>query len=339
MPRCSCIGAICFWWACPARERRRSAGSSPGGWAGLRRRRHRARAAARRVDPDDIRDRGRGELSRPRAGGARRPRASQQDIVLATGGGVVLRPANRERLKTNGTVVYLHAEPPRPWNARVGRSRHRPLLNNTTDQLARLRELYGIRDVALPRGRRLRRRVRARRPGAVHRAARGRAARRRPCRDRRHAHVDVALGERSYPIAIGSRHPHARRRAPRRAASVAPRGHRLEPGGRAALARAPAREPRPRRHRGAGAADPRRRGAQELDDAARRAHPAARDRRPSARRRSSRWAAASSATSRIRRGDLPARACRSCRSRRRCWRRSTRRSAARPRSTTRWART
>jgi shikimate kinase len=69
----------------------------------------------------------------------------RKDIVLATGGGVVLRPANREALKVNGTVVYIHAEPPTLWE-RTRRSRHRPLLNNTTDQLGRLAELYGIRD-------------------------------------------------------------------------------------------------------------------------------------------------------------------------------------------------
>lgn len=67
------------------------------------------------------------------------------DIVLATGGGVVLRPVNREALKVNGTVVYIHAEPATVWE-RTRRSRHRPLLNNTTDQLGRLAELYGIRD-------------------------------------------------------------------------------------------------------------------------------------------------------------------------------------------------
>ena len=31
------------------------------------------------------------------------------NVVLSTGGGAVLRPGNRERLKDNGTVIYLHA--------------------------------------------------------------------------------------------------------------------------------------------------------------------------------------------------------------------------------------
>ncbi len=65
-------------------------------------------------------------------------------IVLATGGGAVLRPANRERLKANGTVVYLHAEPA-TLRERTRKNRHRPLLN-TADPLARLAELYAQRD-------------------------------------------------------------------------------------------------------------------------------------------------------------------------------------------------
>ena len=64
--------------------------------------------------------------------------------MLATGGGAVIRAANRERLKANGTVVYLHAEPAMAWQ-RVRKSVHRPLLN-TPDKLARLEELYRERD-------------------------------------------------------------------------------------------------------------------------------------------------------------------------------------------------
>ncbi len=66
-------------------------------------------------------------------------------IVLATGGGVVIRAVNRERLKENGTVVYLHAQPALVYQ-RVHTSRNRPLLN-TTDKLARLEQLYRERDV------------------------------------------------------------------------------------------------------------------------------------------------------------------------------------------------
>jgi shikimate kinase len=66
------------------------------------------------------------------------------DIVLSTGGGAVLRPANRLRLRENGTVIYLHAEPATLWS-RIRHSRNRPLLQ-TADPLARLAELYAQRD-------------------------------------------------------------------------------------------------------------------------------------------------------------------------------------------------
>ena len=48
-------------------------------------------------------------------------------VVVATGGGVVLRDANRQRLRTRGTVVYLEASPELILE-RAGRSRNRPLL-------------------------------------------------------------------------------------------------------------------------------------------------------------------------------------------------------------------
>lgn len=67
-----------------------------------------------------------------------------EGVVLSTGGGAVLRPANRLRLKENGTVVYLHAEPATLWT-RIRHSRNRPLLQ-TSDPLGRLAELYAQRD-------------------------------------------------------------------------------------------------------------------------------------------------------------------------------------------------
>ena len=66
------------------------------------------------------------------------------EVVLSTGGGAVLRPANRARLRENGTVVYLHADPASLWD-RVRHSRNRPLLQ-TSDPMSRLRELYAERD-------------------------------------------------------------------------------------------------------------------------------------------------------------------------------------------------
>lgn len=65
-------------------------------------------------------------------------------IVLATGGGAILDPANREALKTTGFVVYLHAQAPDLWQ-RTQQDRNRPLLR-TADPEARLRQLYVDRD-------------------------------------------------------------------------------------------------------------------------------------------------------------------------------------------------
>jgi len=70
--------------------------------------------------------------------------AGLRDIVLATGGGAVLDPANRVQLKKNGTVVYLTA--PAPILARrTARDRHRPLLR-TGDRLQRIEQLLGERE-------------------------------------------------------------------------------------------------------------------------------------------------------------------------------------------------
>ncbi|MBS0325888.1 MAG: shikimate kinase [Proteobacteria bacterium] len=65
-------------------------------------------------------------------------------IVLATGGGVVLREASRRHLRERGTVLYLHAPPEILWQ-RLRGSRHRPLLQ-TADPRSRLAELYAVRD-------------------------------------------------------------------------------------------------------------------------------------------------------------------------------------------------
>lgn len=70
--------------------------------------------------------------------------AQRVDIVLATGGGVVLRAANRARLKSGGTVLYLHANPETTWE-RTRHSKNRPLLQ-TADPLGRARQLYEQRD-------------------------------------------------------------------------------------------------------------------------------------------------------------------------------------------------
>jgi shikimate kinase len=66
------------------------------------------------------------------------------DVVLGTGGGVILNPDNRARLAANGFVIYLCAQPRDLW-LRTRHDKGRPLLQ-TADPLARLQELYKIRD-------------------------------------------------------------------------------------------------------------------------------------------------------------------------------------------------
>nr|WP_323054939.1 shikimate kinase [Dechloromonas sp. A34] len=70
--------------------------------------------------------------------------SSEENIVLATGGGVVLNPENRRRLHDTGWVVYLNV-PPALLYERTRHDRNRPLLQ-VADPLARLEELYAIRD-------------------------------------------------------------------------------------------------------------------------------------------------------------------------------------------------
>lgn len=66
------------------------------------------------------------------------------NIVLATGGGAVLSPANRTRLRQCGRVIYLRAAPEDLWR-RTRRDRNRPLLQ-TGNPLAKLKELHAQRD-------------------------------------------------------------------------------------------------------------------------------------------------------------------------------------------------
>ena len=69
---------------------------------------------------------------------------SGADIVLATGGGVVLNTENRARLHNTGWVVYLNV-PPALLFERTRHDRNRPLLR-VSDPLAKLEELHRQRD-------------------------------------------------------------------------------------------------------------------------------------------------------------------------------------------------
>ncbi|HSG02312.1 MAG TPA: shikimate kinase AroK [Marinobacterium sp.] len=68
----------------------------------------------------------------------------QDNIVLATGGGVVLRENNRKVLRERGFVIYLHASVDQQVE-RTARDKNRPLLQ-TENPRARLEELIRIRD-------------------------------------------------------------------------------------------------------------------------------------------------------------------------------------------------
>jgi shikimate kinase len=70
--------------------------------------------------------------------------ATAADLVLATGGGAILDPANRAVLAASGVVVYLNA-PPNLLFERTRHDRNRPLLR-VADPLAKIGELFVIRD-------------------------------------------------------------------------------------------------------------------------------------------------------------------------------------------------
>ena len=70
--------------------------------------------------------------------------AEPQPRVIATGGGSVLRPANRAAMKAGATVVYLHTQPD-DLARRLSRDTARPLLQ-VADPRQRLRDLYAVRD-------------------------------------------------------------------------------------------------------------------------------------------------------------------------------------------------
>jgi len=64
--------------------------------------------------------------------------------VIATGGGTVLRRANREQLRAHGQVVYLRSTPEELYR-RLRHDTQRPLLQ-VADPQERLRSMYAQRD-------------------------------------------------------------------------------------------------------------------------------------------------------------------------------------------------
>jgi len=70
--------------------------------------------------------------------------AQQPACVLATGGGAVLREANRDALRRHCDVVYLRCAPEELYR-RLRNDTQRPLLQ-VADPLGRLREMHAQRD-------------------------------------------------------------------------------------------------------------------------------------------------------------------------------------------------
>jgi shikimate kinase len=66
------------------------------------------------------------------------------NAIVSTGGGVVLRPANRQRLHERAHVIYLNSSPEELFR-RLRHDTSRPLLQ-VADPLDRLRELFSVRD-------------------------------------------------------------------------------------------------------------------------------------------------------------------------------------------------
>lgn len=70
--------------------------------------------------------------------------SQRPEIVMATGGGAVMREVNRQLLRERGTVVYL-ATTVEQQIRRTSRDRNRPLLQNANPEQV-LRDLFAVRD-------------------------------------------------------------------------------------------------------------------------------------------------------------------------------------------------
>ncbi|MFY0989422.1 shikimate kinase AroK [Halomonas sp. C05BenzN] len=67
-----------------------------------------------------------------------------ENVVIATGGGAVLREENRRALRERGTVIYLFTTVEQQLR-RTAKDRNRPLLQRP-DREAVLREMFALRD-------------------------------------------------------------------------------------------------------------------------------------------------------------------------------------------------
>ena len=67
----------------------------------------------------------------------------KNNLVISTGGGIVLNPDNIDSLEQNGLLICLDADPEEIYR-RVSREQHRPLLE-VSDPLKKIRELLDFR--------------------------------------------------------------------------------------------------------------------------------------------------------------------------------------------------
>ena len=153
MPRFRCTGAICFWSDCPVRESPRSARQLARRLRNaLRRRRCRTGASAGRLDSDHLRNRRRGRIPRPRGGGRWPSSRSSRASCCPRAAALCCAPANRARLKENGTgdlsarrpgstlgARTPQPEPPAAAVRRPARASRRALCASATRSIARSR--------------------------------------------------------------------------------------------------------------------------------------------------------------------------------------------------------
>ena len=71
--------------------------------------------------------------------------SQMSNIILATGGGIVILTKNREILKNAGLVVYLYSSVEQLLR-RTAKSKTRPLLENSTDRRKTITDLLEVRD-------------------------------------------------------------------------------------------------------------------------------------------------------------------------------------------------
>ena len=127
----------------------------------------------------------------------------EPDIVIATGGGVVLSPLNRELMRTRGVVVYLNV-PPQILFERTRHDRNRPLLQ-VDNPRQRIEELFQQRDPLYREVAHLIIEGGRGNPGTMVRMIENALQKLWPTEPESELMrtLNVALGERAYPIHIG----------------------------------------------------------------------------------------------------------------------------------------